>query len=434
MPIPSSQERTVSRAPAVSRVFTQWTVDDIEIAEALTNSGSLQRAADLCWALMADGRVRGALETRVRGLLRLPLQWEEAGDKRSSGRVAKALQGGDFYAAHSEAALFSLCTWGILLGVGVAQRVWELRDGRWLGVLRPYDARYLRWDAQKHMWMVRTEQSEVQIVPGDRRWVLYAPSCSVGADGDERPWMYGAWRACARPWLGKYLAWGDWNHHAEMHGSPIRTADVSLEKPPAAPVRDDFCDAFADIGGDTAIVPPPGITPKLLEATANTWQMFPGIMDAASREVVIAITGQASSTEVQQGQETGATLHGQVRQDLIDADAKTLSTCLREGCIRDYAAINFGTHELAPWPAWQTTAPKNAAARGAAMKALGDGIAALDKYAPEGQRIDRKALFEEAGIALEKIPQDAAPAAQPTQPTSPSQDPPPPTEAGQTAP
>jgi phage gp29-like protein len=137
---------------------------------------------------------------------------------------------------------------------------------------------------------------------------------------------------------------------------------------------------------------------------------------------------------VQQGQETGATLHGQVRQDLIDADAKTLSTCLREGCIRDYAAINFGTHELAPWPAWQTTAPKNAAARGAAMKALGDGIAALDKYAPEGQRIDRKALFEEAGIALEKIPQDAVPAAQPTQPASSPQDPPPPTEAGQTAP
>jgi hypothetical protein len=58
MTAPSSQERTVSRAPAVSRVFTHWTIDDIEIAEALTNSGSLQRAADLCWALLAADEVR----------------------------------------------------------------------------------------------------------------------------------------------------------------------------------------------------------------------------------------------------------------------------------------------------------------------------------------------------------------------------------------
>ncbi len=416
MPEPSAQERAITRAPASSRVFTQWTTDDLEVAEALTNAGHLQRAADLCWALMADGRVRAALETRVRGLLRLPIVWEEAGDRRSSGRVARALQGGDFYAAHSEAALFSLCLWGILLGVGIAQRVWELRDGRWLGVLRPYDARNLRWDSQQRAWFVRTVSGEVRIVPGDRRWVLYAPSCSVGADGDERPWMYGAWRACSMAWLGKKLAWGDWNHHSEMHGSPIRTGEVSTDKPPSPQIRDDFTNAFGDIGGDTALLPPPGIKPMLLEATAQTWQMFPELIATASREVVIAITGQASSTEVQQGQETGATLHGQVRQDLIDADAQTLSTCLHDHSIADYTAINFGTNELAPWPKWQTAPPKNAAARGAAMSALGAGIEAADRVAPEGFRVDRRAMFEEAGFPLEKIPANAAPTTPPTAP------------------
>jgi hypothetical protein len=423
---PSSSERSIVRAPPSGRVFTRWTTDDLEIAEALTGGGQLQRAADLCWALLGDGRVRAALETRVKGLLRLPLAWEEAGDRRSSGRVARALEGGDWYAAHSEAALASLTLWGILLGVGLAQRVWELRDGRWLGVLRPYDVRNLRWDQTRRRWLVRTATGEIEIVPGDRRWVLYAPSCSGTPDGDERPWMYGAWRACARPWHGKQLAWGDWQHHGELHGSPIRTADVSEEKPPTAAVREDFCNALADIGADTALIPPPGLKLRLLEPTAATWKMFPGSIDAAAKEIVIAVTGQSSSTEINERQQTGATLHQQVRQDLIDADAKTLSTCLHDQDLGDYTELNFGNRALTPWPRWETDPPADVGARGDAMKKLGDGIASLDRVAPEGKRVDRAAVFEDAGIPLENIPPDATPPA--TQPAEPTQDEPEDTE------
>ena len=56
--------------------------------------------------------------------------------------------------------------------------------------------------------------------------------------------------------------------------------------------------------------------------------MFPGV-SAAATEIVIAITGQSSSTEVVQGKDTGATLCGKVRRDLIDADAQTLDDAAR---------------------------------------------------------------------------------------------------------
>jgi hypothetical protein len=416
---PTSAERAVSAAPPVGRLYTSWTTSDLEVAEALAGGGNLQRAADLVWALLGDGRVKAAVETRVKGLLRLPLAWEEAGDRRSSGRVARALEGGDWYLAHSEAALCSLAMWGLLLGVGVAQRVWEMRDGRWLGVLKPYDARYLRWDSRRRLWVVRTAAGEVDIVPGGRRWVLYAPSCSGTPDGDERPWMYGAWRACGRPWLLKYLALSDFGQHSATHGSPIRTADYDVAladggKAPERGVRNDLCSALADIGADTAIIPPPGMKLRLMEATAKTWEMFPAQADMAAREIVIAITGQSSSTEIVQGQDTGATLHGIVRQDLIEADAQTLSTCLHDQSLVDYAALNFGTSALAPWPRWKTEAPVNAKARGEAMKALGEGIEALDKVAPEGKRVDRVAVFEQAGIPLvEALPPSLPPPAAP---------------------
>ncbi len=408
---PKREEQSIVRGPASSRVWTRWTTDDLEIAEALTNNGHLQRAADLCWALMGDGRVRAAIETRVKGLLRLPMNWEEAGDKRSSGRVAKALEGGDWYHAHSEAALFSLCAWGILLGVGLAQRVWTMRDGRWLGVMRPYDARNLRWDAQRRVWVVTTEKGPVDIVPGDRRWILYAPSCSGLPDGDERPWMYGAWRACSRAWLGKHMSWGDWQHHGEMHGSPIRTADIDADVTISQQIRDGLASDLGDMGADTSVVPPAGVKLRLLEATAKTWEMFPAAIDAASREVVIAITGQATSTEVQQGQETGATLHGEVRHDLVESDNQTLSTCMHDQSLVDYTEINFGNRELAPWGRWNTDPPVDIGARGDAMKKLGDGIAALEAVTPAGEYVDRKAIFEQAGVPLTK---QAPPKPEPT--------------------
>jgi hypothetical protein len=59
---------------------------------------------------------------------------------------------------------------------------------------------------------------------------------------------------------------------------------------------------------------------------------------------------------------------------------------------------------LAPWPRWKTEAPVNAKARGEAMKALGEGIAALDAAAPAGKRVDRLAVFEQAGIPLMDAP------------------------------
>lgn len=407
-PSPSSAEQTTVVGPASSRVFTRWTTVDLETAEALTNGGQLQRAADLCWAIMGDGRVRAALETRVKGLLKLPLTWESG--QRDSRMAIRRLEGGDFYSAHSEGALFVLAAWGILLGVGIAQRVWEMRDGRWIGVLKPYDARLLRWDTFSRKWFVRTAAGEVEVKKGDRRWVLYAPSSSTEwPDGDERPWMYGAWRAVSRAWLGKYFAWGDWQHHAEVHGSPIRTAEPSesadIVKLLTKRLRDELVEVLGDLGGNSAVVPPIGIKKlSLLEAVAKTWEMFPAVMDAASREIVISITGQSSSTEVQQGQETGATLHGRVRQDLIDADARTLSTFLREQCLRDYTALNFSAEEQAPWPKWLTEPPANLASRGAAWKAFAEGIEAAERVAPPGMVVDRAAAFESAGIPLMKAP------------------------------
>ena len=283
-------DTTVYRAPH-SRSFTDWTPDDLRAADALAQSGNLRLAADLCRALLGDGRVRAALETRVKGLLRLPVVFEESGDRRRRGRVVRALEAEeDWYNACSEAALARVASRGILLGVGLGQLVWVTSSrGREIPVLTPYDERWLRWDTTTRKWMVQVDGGrETEIVPGDGRWFLYAPSCAGTPSGDQRPWDDGAWRASMKPWLLKDMTGlDDFGHHAQMHGSPIRTADIEVfDSGKTAVGKDDrktLASDLGDMGSDASMVPPPGVKLRLLEATARTWQMFPAAVAMARR-------------------------------------------------------------------------------------------------------------------------------------------------------
>lgn len=412
---PRHTDTAIYRAPH-ARSFTDWTPDDLRAADALAQSGNLRLAADLCRAMLGDSRVRGALETRVKGLLRLPVTFEESGDGRKRGRVVRALEAEeDWYNAFSEAALARVASRGIFLGVGLGQLVYAVTSrGREIPVLTPYDERWLRWDTTARKWMVQVDGGrEIEVVPGDGRWFLYAPSCAGIPSGDQRPWDDGAWRAAMKPWLLKDLTGlDDFGHHAQMHGSPIRTADVEVFDNGKSAVskddRRDLANDLGDMGSDASMVPPPGVKLRLLEATAKTWEMFPAAVSMANVELAVAITGQNLSTEVNAGVGTGATLHGTIRQDLIESDAQTLSTALREQALVWWAEFNFGNRDLAPWPAWKTAPPENIEARGRGMTTLAAGIRDAESVAPEGKVVDRQALFEQAGIPLLDAPKEQA--------------------------
>lgn len=412
---PRNTDTTVYRAPH-SRSFTDWTPDDLRAADALAQSGNLRLAADLCRALLGDGRVRAALETRVKGLLRLPVTFEESGDRRKRGRVVRALEAEeDWYNSCSEAALARVASRGILLGVGLGQLVWARTSrGREIPVLTPYDERWLRWDTTTRKWMVQVDGGhEIEITPGDGRWFLYAPSCAGVPSGDQRPWDDGAWRASMKPWLLKDMTGlDDFGHHAQMHGSPIRTADIEVfDNGKTAVSKDDrkgLADDLGDMGSDASMVPPPGVKLRLLEATARTWQMFPAAVSMANIELAVAITGQNLSTEVSQGVGTGATLHGTIRQDLIEGDDQTLSTATHDQILTWWAEFNFGSRDLAPWAVHKTAPPEDIEARGRGMTTLAAGIRDAESVVPEGKIVDRHALFEQSGIPLLDAPKEQA--------------------------
>lgn len=410
MPLPRAAQRREPAAP--TRALAEWTTSQLRAAEAVAECGDLRLLAELCDAIRGDGRVRAALETRVRGLLRLPLSFLPSGDGRRKGRVVRALEADeDWWAIAPESELVELLSWLLILGVAVARLEWEERNGRLVPTLRVRDPRWLRWDWQTRRWLLRVEDgaTEVEVTPGDREWVLL----TLGAGA--RPWRHGAWRALRKFWHGRELSWSDLLRAGEVDGSPAR---IGL---PPEDAGDDACaevvEDLAAIGASAAYVPPPGWKIEVLEAKSESWKLFPVSIQIAATEIAIALTGQNLSTEVTPGTGTGATLHANVRGDLIASDAEQLATGLHAQVLTPWAEVNFGDAGLAPWPFWDAETPEKRLARTAAMKAFGEALKALrDGLSGTGLRVDPAAVRDLAKLHGLELEDDPSP--QPPPPTS----------------
>lgn len=334
------------------RALGEWTNTSLTTARILADGGTLSYAAELVDELRADSRVAGVLPQRVNGLLGLPLTFEASGDGRRRGRAVRALEADeDWWQIAPEHELADLHTWGLLLGVGLAELVWTTNDrGRAIPRLKVWDARWLRFEWTTRRWLLRTDdQGEVEVIPGGGKWVIYTPY------GASRPWAKGLWRALARWWLLKTFALDDWARHGEMHGSPIRVG--LAPEGSQAEDREAFAADLAEIGRDTSIVAPPGYTMELLEAEAKTWEQFPKQIETANAELSILLVGQNLTSEVTGGSFAAAKIHENVRDDLVRFDAEALATCLNEQVLTWWAEFNFGDARLAPWPSWDTAPP-----------------------------------------------------------------------------
>jgi hypothetical protein len=406
----------IVREPS-SRTFITWTAQQIKAAEVQADGGSLRLAADLCERILGDDHIQGVLTARTRGLLRLPVEFEAAGDKRRSGKAIKALEAGeDFWAAYPESELGPLLDWGALLGVGLGQNIPTLRDnGRVIPKLSRYHERWLQYDWSTRSWRVTTEDAgEVTAVAGDGRWIIHTPY------GEHRPWVNGAWRCLARWWLLKELAREDYAHHSEAHGNPAWVA--TSEVPSTKELRQELANDLANLGRDTGIAMPPGFKVGIVEATARTWQMFRDQMELANLGITIRLAGQNLTTNVSGGSLAAARVHLIIRNDLIASDAEAISTTLHDQSLVLWSEWNFGDRNIAPWPCWPTDPPEDELAGAQAREAQGKAIVALKAA---GVKLDP--VLEEFGLELD--PNAAPPPVAPPVGAAP-QDNVPPTDTG----
>ena len=392
------------------------------------DTGNLARPADLVEAIMGDDRVQGVLSTRTHGLLGLPLSFpggSRAAQKALEGK--KGLEGqtavpGDWYTMFPEAQVSQLAAWGIVLGVGLGERVPNKRDleEREVPELRIWNPRWLRQDVMTERWYLMTSGGEIEITPGDGRWIMYLPY------GQTRPWTMGAWRPLSFAWVLKQFALHDRARHSEVQGSAARVGIAPAGATAAG--RKQWLRDIRSMGRDNSIVLPFGYDYKIVEATGRTYEIYAAQIEWADRAIAITLAGQAVTTEGTSGFSNG-NIHAAIKKDLITFTAETLSTTLRAQGVVPWAITNFGDETDAPWPRWDTNPPLDKKAMAEAIATLGDAIAKCDAaLASIGKRVDAIELASQFGIPLldapKATPANETPAedAQDTGPETPAED------------
>ncbi len=161
----------------------------------------------LAEAMDRDDRIKATLDTRVAGLLRLPVHFEAADDSRKA-KKARDIAEEQWSDWLPEGDLAQLLRWGLTVGVGLGEMLYELHEGLLHPRLKVWHPQFLYWQWDLHDffggWQLVTQAGLIEPSPGDGKWVLLQPG------GLRRPWMSGLVRSLARPYLARGYTYKDW--------------------------------------------------------------------------------------------------------------------------------------------------------------------------------------------------------------------------------
>jgi phage gp29-like protein len=411
-----------------------WDVPSVKSALAQMESGNFIAAAQLADAMDRDDRIAACLDTRIRALMGSELQWgpdedpvaegeeqvgapdgtsdpsDEEGDEDESDDETLEQFRDAFPVMFPTEQLAELLRWGIRLGVGLGELVWFDKAGRytptpWMKIWHPQFVTW-RWDTRS-FWVSTQTSGNVEIIAGDGRWILYTPF------GKQRGWMQGLVRKLSLPYLIRQYAMRDSARYSEAYGLPVKQGIVPQNA--VAPDKQRFLEELSQLANEATILTPQleeGQTIqkfdfKMHELSGKGHEVFETQIRLSSANIAIVILGQNMTTEAgtegARGALATASVHDEVRQDVLEADATTLMECLRVQGLRPWSVANLGDVPV-PEARWQTDPPEDEQVMSVTVKTLSDALASFKtSTAP----IDSRKLLNQFGIPL-LSPEDEA--------------------------
>jgi hypothetical protein len=412
------------QASDVARAVTQWsvgikptwTISEVRTALRSHAEGDFSLSAQLVDTFGEDDIIPGLEEKRVDAVLGSDFELcaVDEPNHQLSVRLKDRFEP-LWWDMFPESEMGDLLKWYRQLGVAVAVLDWDRGNAAWKPTLRVLHPQFLRWNSFRQRFTYSAREGELDVTPGDGRWVLLT-------DG-QRGWMRGLVRSLAIDWIAKQLAMRDWNRYNERHGLPI----IKAFAPAIAeePDQEAFWEDVKAIQSDVVAQLPTHLDDngakfdlELLEAQDGNWKSFEALIDRVDRRFMVRILGSNLSTEITtQGSQAAVNAHRGVEAAKATADAQKLSTDVRKQGL--YPAIAFNVAgvriEVIPWPKWDTEPPEDDKASAEAAAALG---LAFKNFALAGYDIENLDEIEERyGVKLVKRAAPEPPA--PTTPVAP---------------
>jgi phage gp29-like protein len=292
-----------------------------------------------------DAHLTAILQTRKMAVLSKDYEVvpfaETPEDKEIAARVGEIVYG----IPNLEEALLDLLD-AIGKGFALSEILWEVSDG----TAKVAD---LRWIPQKKVafgedWNPRllTETDWQGVTPPLWKVIYHRYKARSGHAN-----RAGVLRIVGWMYLLKNFAMKDWAAFNEVFGMPLRLGKYDTMASPAD--REALVQAIRNLGSDAAGVISKATEIEFVEATsrsggANPYQLM---AEFCNREMSKAVLGQTLTTDTagSTGTYAAARVHGQVRRDLVEADAQALAATLRGQLLRPLVGFNFGWDKPVPW-------------------------------------------------------------------------------------
>jgi len=401
---------TLQQMPPVAGFLELDRVGQIKsVLRTFEDGTSFEDAAKLADAMLRDDRISGTTSTRWGALVAsdLAIKASTVKPKLKAKKIAELIQGSDdepglWATMFPKDVVSELLHWGRLLGIGVAEIMWDYSDPTFSTfTTRVWHPQFLRWNYQKGIYQLRTMEGLIDLpsteenARSDGKWIIYMPY------GFRSPWRRAMLRPLAMLYLCRQWAYRDWSRYSEKHGMP---ADV-LEVPDNAPddEKQKVMQDVANRGSETALFLPvtgdkdaPRYKFSIVEPMGRSEEGFERLIGKIEVNIAVTVLGQNLTTEVQGGSRAAADVHAGVAFTKLLEDAVIADTLQKQG-LTHWAERNYGDPALAPRARYVVEEPEDELKEAQTLEAVGVAVTALQLA---GLEIDTDAIAAIWGIPL----------------------------------
>jgi hypothetical protein len=355
-------------APRDTGLRSSWTLTQIREAREAQLQGQFYLPARAAAAMRADDALYAAYDNRLAPLRALDVRVTPSSESVAAKKVAneaRALFGRDGFAIRSD-TLSDINGDLANHGVAVGYLDHHVRDdGSRIDLeLHSWPLEFVRWDHTRQCLMTRVDQqtdtkalshqtsgSEVPIVHGDGRWVVFQ-------NHERDPWAQNACILSAlMVWARHAYAIRDWAKASVSHGN----AKIVGEMPQGIALEDadgnltDEAHAFLKLltymaSADSPVgIKPSGGALDYIVNNSTAWQVWAELVknaEKAAARIYLGTDGMLGSVGGAPGVDLQA-LFG-VATTKVQADVGAIDRGINTGVIPCWAAINFGDSRLAP--------------------------------------------------------------------------------------
>lgn len=371
--------RAMLQAPRDNSAVYSWSLEDIYAARNAQMRGEFKLAARLSESMGTDDAIFVARQNRLAPprCIKVELKPAKGARGHSVAKEAEALYGQNGVGVHPDTLADihgSIVDHHIAVGYNVAT---PRGDGSRIDLEHRYwPIEFVRWDQAKRTLLARVDPatvdpsetvngSEIPIVHGDGRWVVYQK-------GAHHPWRRGALVSAALVWSRHAFGMRDWSKSSIAHGLakvigalpegvPLQNSDGQISADAAA-----FQELLLAIANsDLPIgIKPAGASVDFIANTSTAWQIFTHLTENAEKaaaRIYLGTDGTLGTNGGAPGIDISA-LFG-VASTIVQGDLECIERGMLTGVIEPWCAMNFGDSTLAPKRKYLLPDPDEDAAR-----------------------------------------------------------------------